>query len=1464
MANTTFQLRRSSVAGKVPNTSTLSTGELGLNLTDKILYSSDGTNIFEVGSNNTNVNISGNLTVKAIKANGSLGTAGQVLASNGTATYWTSPTTGDITGVAAGNGLTGGGTSGDVTVSVLANTGIVANATGVYVNSAYIGTLAANSATYLGGNTASDLRTYSDNKAANAYSNAVSYVDGKSYVNTSQLSSNLANYQTTAGLSANVATLTSNNSTYAFDKTEGNLNVNSAVYANASITNTFTVGTGTYFAANGNVGIGTSSPAYRLDINGETRILNNQFVSGSLEINKFGSGNRYAFIDLVGDDTYTDYGTRLIRNNTGSNTSSVLYHRGTGDLRFTTQEAAPITFYTNNSERVRIDASGNVGIGTSSPGQKLAVSGDTYISGNVGIGAVPSSTASLYITDTFAVDSSTYGLNVTVSDSNTATTATRNKAGSYSIFTNKNQNKSSDGLTTYNSSYFGTLGYVYNGDSDTGGDAYASTLEAARFVTYQYANGSNANTVSSARGVYGIVGQYSSGNITTAQGLRSQISAANNSVTGNIGSAYGVYTNIISNTAMTITTGYLYYGSYLGSTTTNKYGIYLTGETTNYLSGNVGIGNTAPADKLSVNGTTYLQANVTLNAALVANGGAGSAGQVLHSNGTATYWAADDQGVTSITTGEGLIGGTITSTGSISVLANTGIVANITGVYVNSTYIGTLSANAATYLNGKTEGNLNVNSALSSNNSTYAFGKTEGAINANSALTANNADYLDGQHGAYYTNATNITTGTLPYAQIPANIANTTGAFTFSGVHTHNANIILGSSGLSANASFGTAGQVLHSNGTATYWAADDQGVTSVATGNGLTGGTITSTGTISVLANTGIVANITGVYVNSSYIATIASNSATYANSSVTNTFTVGTGTYFVSNGNVGIGTNSPSAKLHVAGNYYQINTADLTPNATWSGHLTIGGNGYSGGLSFDATAMWVGHNSTGRALYLATDETMRVSINGSTGNVGMGVASALGALDVYRASGVVTSYVRSAGSLVSDIASSFTQAGLYSVQHSVYGTGEAYTISNTPSAYRIGTTSANPVFFIANNATKVTVASNGNVGVGTTAPASKLTVQSDSAPQLKIRNDLVDYGVNIGVDLAGNYFYIQKPELAVNSIQVDSTGTLTLNGAGTTIYMTGVVQVSSSHSATDYTASGTITASSLISGGTTSGSSIGVSGYSNSNYGVYGSSRNQSAVVGVSNTGYGVYGISNTSYGVYAYSTSSTGVYGFCAGANFGVRGYGASNYGGYFQSGNNSYAGVIGYSQNASSYGLVGYQTYAFYGSGNLYVSGSIAKGSGSFQIDHPLPSMANTHYLVHSFVEAPTADNIYRGKAKLLNGTAEIDLDKAAFMTEGTFTALNGNLQVFLQNDTGWSPLKAYITGNKLNIICENEISNDTVSWLVIGTRQDKVIMDSNLTDEFGQIIIERPKSMDPQPNPQPVPLETPIPPEETNI
>ena len=135
------------------------------------------------------------------------------------------------------------------------------------------------------------------------------------------------------------------------------------------------------------------------------------------------------------------------------------------------------------------------------------------------------------------------------------------------------------------------------------------------------------------------------------------------------------------------------------------------------------------------------------------------------------------------------------------------------------------------------------------------------------------------------------------------------------------------------------------------------------------------------------------------------------------------------------------------------------------------------------------------------------------------------------------------------------------------------------------------------------------------------------------------------------------------------------------------------------------------------------------------------------------------------------------------------------------------------------------------------GSVSKNSGSFKIDHPLESKKDTHYLVHSFVEAPQADNIYRGVVSLENGTATINLDTVSGMTEGTFVALNTNTSCFTSNETDWDSVKGSITGNILTINCQNSSSTANVSWLVIGERHDQHMLDNNWTDDNGKVIVE---------------------------
>lgn len=210
MANNKIQIKRTSVAGRTANVTNsgnsqyIAAGELALNMPDGILYSSNGSALITVGANLVNQNVTGNLTVKAIIANSSLGTAGQVLTTNSTGVYWsTVGGSGTVTSVATGNGMTGGPITTTGTVSILANTGIVANATGTYVNATYIGTLTANNTNFVG-----------SVSAANVVSNAQLSSNLSNYVTTTNLTNNLANYQTTAGLSANVATLTANNANF--------------------------------------------------------------------------------------------------------------------------------------------------------------------------------------------------------------------------------------------------------------------------------------------------------------------------------------------------------------------------------------------------------------------------------------------------------------------------------------------------------------------------------------------------------------------------------------------------------------------------------------------------------------------------------------------------------------------------------------------------------------------------------------------------------------------------------------------------------------------------------------------------------------------------------------------------------------------------------------------------------------------------------------------------------------------------------------------------------------------------------------------------------------------------------------------------------------------------------------------------------------------------------------------------
>jgi hypothetical protein len=310
-------------------------------------------------------------------------------------------------------------------------------------------------------------------------------------------------------------------------------------------------------------------------------------------------------------------------------------------------------------------------------------------------------------------------------------------------------------------------------------------------------------------------------------------------------------------------------------------------------------------------------------------------------------------------------------TNAIAIASNA---TNLASGTVPTARLGTGTANSTTFLRG---------------DQTYAV------IDVNNVSNANNANNLNGQPASFYTNATNLASGTVPTARLGTGIA---GATTF----------------LAGDQSYKTA-------------------VTLVATSNGLTGGTITSTGTISILANTGIVANATGTYVNAAYIATIAANSAT---GSLTNTFTVGTASYFVANGNLGIGNTAPDAKLAVTG------TANISGNVVVGGTLSIANLVTSSNVATFGTASYFVAN----------------------GNLGIGTSSPAVKLQVSAASGYneirVTSGVNNLGLALDS--------------------GATY----------LSSFQTVPLVFQTDSAERMRITAGGNIGIGTSSPVEKLQV--------------------------------------------------------------------------------------------------------------------------------------------------------------------------------------------------------------------------------------------------------------------------------------------------------------------------------------------------------------------------------------
>jgi hypothetical protein len=172
----------------------------------------------------------------------------------------------------------------------------------------------------------------------------------------------------------------------------------------------------TLLAASGNFGIGTATPADLLHVNGNVRanqfntvngIFNTTAAATNMSFNTNGS-NRMTLLSggNFGIGTATparlltvmaaspvmniqtssgnDPNVRMLRfaNSADTPLGSLELYGASGEFRLGTSATYFPTFYSNGLEAMRINTAGNVGIGTTTPSQKLEVAGAIYANGN--------------------------------------------------------------------------------------------------------------------------------------------------------------------------------------------------------------------------------------------------------------------------------------------------------------------------------------------------------------------------------------------------------------------------------------------------------------------------------------------------------------------------------------------------------------------------------------------------------------------------------------------------------------------------------------------------------------------------------------------------------------------------------------------------------------------------------------------------------------------------------------------------------------------------------------------------------------------------------------------------------------------------------------------------------------------------------------------------------------------------